>query len=291
VRCRFCAFSRDEGDPDAYVLTPEEILARVDEAHRLGATHIMLQGGLCRKTGLSYVREVFGRIKTAYPEMTIHSLTAPEIEYLARVESRSIEDVLETLKESGLGSLPGGGAEILSDPVRSLVSPNKINTAAWLAVHAAAHGLKIPSTATMVIGHRETIGDRIEHLAAIRNLQDRTGGFRSFITWIYHPGNTELGGKPTNAVDYLKTIALQRLFLDNIAHLQASWLSIGVAVAQVALHCGADDMGSIMLEENVVRATGHNFPPLKAEDMAKLIHSAGRQPAQRRTDFTILRTF
>ncbi|MBA4417033.1 MAG: dehypoxanthine futalosine cyclase [Syntrophus sp. (in: bacteria)] len=291
IRCAFCAFSRDEGDGDAFVLPVKEILERVKEAEKLGATQIMLQGGLYRKTGLSYITEVFRAIRDACPDMTIHSLSAPEIEYLSKIENKSLEEILNILRDSGLCSLPGGGAEILSDEVRTVVSPKKTKTSTWLKVHETAHHLGMASTATMVIGHREDLKHRVDHLSLIRNLQDRTGGFRSFITWIYHPGNTELGGEATTSADYLKTIAIERLFLDNIPHIQASWISIGRQVGQVALHAGADDLGSLMLEEKVVRATGHDFMAMERDEMINLIRSAGREPAHRRTDFSIIKRF
>ncbi len=291
IRCKFCAFSRNEKDEDAYVLSIDEILKRVKEAKKLGATQVMLQGGLYRKTGLSYITEVFRAIKERYPDITIHSLSAPEIEYLSKIENKSFEGILSILRNSGLNSLPGGGAEILSDEVKLVISPKKTKTDTWLRIHETAHSLGIASTATMVIGHKEKVKHRISHLACIRRLQDRTGGFRSFIPWIYHPGNTELGGRKTTSADYLRTVAIARLFLDNLKHVQASWISVGRTVGQVALHAGADDLGSLMLEENVVRATGYDFMSMKMDEMVYLIESSGREPAQRTTDFTIIRRF
>lgn len=291
VRCYFCAFSRDENEKDAYTLSPEEILLKVSEAKESGATQVMIQGGLNRKTNLSYLAKVFKSVKRNFPEITIHSLSAPEIEFLAKLEGISFKDVLQTLKDAGLDSLPGGGAEILVDDVRMTVSPKKTRTDAWLKIHEEAHRLGLRSTATMVIGHKETIKDRVTHLLRIRDLQDKTGGFMSFIPWIYHPGKTKLGGGKTTAADYLRTLSIARLFLDNIKHLQASWLTVGKAVGQMALHAGADDLGSLMLEENVVRSTGHQFVSLKVEEMIHLIKSSGRKPAQRLTDFSLARIF
>jgi len=291
VRCSFCAFSRDENDKDAYTLSLEEILSKVSEAKEFGATQVMIQGGLNRKTGLSYITKVFESIKKNFPKITIHSLSAPEIEFLSRLEGLSFRETLKILKEAGLSSLPGGGAEILVDDVRQVVSPKKTRTDVWLKIHEEAHKLGLPSTATMVIGHKENIKDRITHLLKIRDLQDKTGGFMSFIPWVYYPGKTKLGGRKTTAADYLKTLSLARLFLDNIKHIQASWLTVGKAVGQIALQAGADDLGSLMLEENVVRSTGHQVVSMKIEEMVHLIKSAGRKPAQRSTDFSIIRVF
>lgn len=291
VRCKFCAFSRDENASDAYVLTEEEILKKVEQAVNMGATQIMLQGGLYRKTDLEYITKIFSLIKYKFPDISIHSLTATEIDYFSKIHNLTIEEVLMKLKESGLSSLPGGGAEILVDRVRNVISPKKISSLKWLQIHEKAHLLGLKSTATMVIGHKETIEDRILHLERIRKLQDKTGGFLSFIPWIYYPGKTKLGGTKTTSADYLRTLAVARIFLDNIPHIQASWLTVGKKTAQIALYFGADDLGSIMLEENVVRATGHNAVRMAIDEMVNLIKAAERKPAQRRTDFTIVREF
>jgi cyclic dehypoxanthinyl futalosine synthase len=288
MRCAFCAFSRDEGDADAYVLTHDEVLERVREAADLGATQVMIQGGLYRKTGLSYVTELFRKLKTEFPHITNHSLSAAEIDYFARTEGLSLEETVRVLKEAGLDSLPGAGAEILNDEVRAVISPKKIGTQRWLDVHRAVHEAGLFSTATMVIGHVEAPKHRVAHLKALRDLQDETGGFRSFIPWIYLPGKTELGGTKATAAEYLRTIAVARLYLDNVPHVQASWLTVGRKVGQLALHAGADDLGSLMLEENVVRATGHDFVALRTDEMVSLIESAGFTAAQRRTDFSIV---
>lgn len=291
VRCKFCAFSRDEDDKDAFVLSTEEIVNKVREAVDLGATQVMLQGGLSSKTGLGYITDLFKELKRSFPQVIIHSLTAPEVEFLARLEGKSIEEVLRLLREAGLSSLPGGGAEILVDEIRLVVSPKKTTSRKWLEVHETAHKLGMPTTATMVIGHKEKLEHRILHLSLTRDLQDKTSGFRAFIPWIYYPGKTELGGKKTTSSDYLRTVAIARLFLDNIKHLQTSWLTIGKPVAQLTLHTGVDDMGSLMLEENVIRSTGYDFMSMKIEEMLHLICSSGLKPAQRATDYSILKTF
>lgn len=291
VRCKFCAFSRNEDDPDAYVLSEEEVLEKVAEAKALGATQVMLQGGLYRKTDLEYIKRIFRKIKESFPDITIHSLTATEIDYFARIHEKSVEQVLTELRESGLDSLPGGGAEILVERVRKKISPGKVSAERWIEIHRKAHLLGIRSTATMVIGHKEKPEDRVEHLRKIRDLQDETGGFMSFIPWIYYPGKTELGGKKTSSADYLRTLALARIFLDNVGHVQASWLTVGKKTAQLGLYFGADDLGSVMLEENVVRATGHEAVRMAVEEMVDLIRSAERLPAQRLTDFTVIKHF
>lgn len=291
VRCRFCAFSRNEDDPDAYVLTEVEVLEKVREAADLGATQVMLQGGLYRKTDLNYILRIFRLIKERFPQITIHSLTATEIDYFAKLHGLSYEAVLSRLKEAGLNSLPGGGAEILVDKVRKVISPKKISSSKWLEIHRTAHQLGMFSTATMVIGHKEAYEDRINHLKKIRDLQDQTGGFISFIPWIYHPGNTQLGGQKTTAADYLRTLAISRIYLDNIPHVQASWLTVGKKTAQIALEFGADDLGSIMLEENVVSSTGYQAVRMAVDEMVGLIKSTGKLPVQRLTDFTVVRTF
>lgn len=291
VRCKFCAFSRDEKDEDAYILSPEQILEKVEEAASRGATQIMLQGGLYRKADLDYIVKVFRMVKEKFPKITIHSLTATEIDYFSRLSGKSIEDVLKTLIDAGLDSLPGGGAEILVDRVRKVISPKKTMSERWLEIHKTAHKLGIQSTATMVIGHKETLEDRVEHLRKIRDLQDETGGFRSFIPWIYYPGNTQMGGEKTTSADYLRTLSISRIYLNNIPHIQASWLTVGKKTAQMALYFGADDLGSIMLEENVVRATGHDAVSLAIEEMVDLIRSAGRKPVQRLSDFTVIKEY
>lgn len=291
VRCKFCAFSRDENDADAYVLSKDEVLDKVREAVELGATQVMLQGGLYRKTDLNYMIEIFSAIKKNFPDLTVHSLTATEIDYFSKIHGLTVEEVIKSLKDSGLDSLPGGGAEILVDRVREVISPNKTSAKRWLEIHRTAHKMGLESTATMVIGHRETIEDRIEHLDQIRSLQDETGGFRSFIPWIYHPGKTELGGKKTTAADYLRNLAISRIYLDNIDHIQASWLTVGKKVAQMALHFGADDLGSIMLEENVVKATGHEAVAMAVDEMIELIRSSERLPVQRTSDFKEIKRY
>lgn len=288
-RCRFCAFYRSEGAPDAYVLSPEDILAKVADAAARGATQIMLQGGLNPALGLSWFEDVLRRIKKAHA-LSIHSLSPAEIHYLAGLEGLTYAAVISRLRDAGLGSLPGAGAEILTDRVRRRICPEKISGGAWLAVMEAAHRAGLKTTATMMLGSVETPRDRIEHLRLLRDLQDRTAGFRAFIPWTFKAGNTELGGEETSSLDYLRTLALSRIYLDNIVNIQGSWVTQGRDVGQMSLFFGANDLGSIMLEENVVRAAG-SAHAMTEDEMALLIARAGKRPAQRDTAYRILKTY
>lgn len=285
--CRFCAFYRSPGHPEGYVLTHERILEKVREAVELGATQIMLQGGLHPDLRLDYFEEMFCRIKSSFPVL-LHSLSAPEIVHLSSLEGLSIEDVLRRLKDAGLDSIPGGGAEILSDRVRARVSPHKCTTGQWLEVMRAAASLGMRATATMVFGMGEDLSDRCEHLALIRQLQDETGVFTAFIPWTFQPGNTRLGGTAVGGHDYLRTLAVSRLFLDNIPNVQASWVTQGTAIAQLALRFGANDIGSTMIEENVVAAAGVSHS-VSENELIALIHSLGFHAAQRDTMYNVLK--
>ncbi|MDI6631423.1 MAG: cyclic dehypoxanthinyl futalosine synthase [Thermoanaerobacteraceae bacterium] len=287
--CLFCAFYRREEDPEAYLLTHEEILAKIEELVAQGGTQVLIQGGLHPRLGLAYFTTLFRRIKAQFP-VHIHSLSPPEVVHLARLERLSVRDVLLELKASGLDSLPGGGAEILVNRVRQVVSPRKITWQEWVAVMVTAFELGLFGTATMMFGTVERPEDRVQHILRIREVQDKTGGFTAFIPWTYQPGNTALGGKPVPAVEYLRMLALSRLLLDNVRNLQASWVTQGAKVGQVALAFGANDFGGTMLEENVVRAAGASYrvPP---DEIRRVIRDAGFVPAQRTTDYRILRVF
>ncbi|QJW45671.1 dehypoxanthine futalosine cyclase [bacterium BFN5] len=287
--CRFCAFYRRQTHQDAYVLENEIILAKIRETIDAGGTQVMLQGGLHPELGLNYYLDLLILIKKNYP-ITIHSFSPAEVLHIARQSGLSITETLIRLKAAGLDSLPGGGAEILVDEVRQRVSPKKISAGDWLAVMEAAHHVGLESTATMVIGMGETYAHRIEHMEKIRALQEKTGGFRAFITWTFQPGNTELGGEKTSAWDYLKTLALTRLYLDNIKHIQGSWVTQGQNIGQLTLAFGANDLGSIMLEENVVRAAGTAYQ-MSIDKMVSIIRAAGKIPAQRDTEYTIIKRF
>ena len=288
--CRFCAFYTKQDAEDAYLLPLEEILAKVGETAAAGGTQVMIQGGIHPDLPLSYYEDMLRAIRSRYPSIVIHSFTATEILYFAEKEGLTVEDTLRRLQDAGLSSLPGGGAEILVDRVRKLIAPKKIMTADWLRVMRTAHKIGMESTATMVIGFGETMAERVEHMEHIRRLQEETGGFRAFITWTFQPGNTALGGEKTSSWDYMRTLALTRLYMDNVAHIQGSWVTQGERIGQLTLGFGADDLGSIMLEENVARAAGTRYN-MSIKKMIDLIHGAGREPAQRDTQYHVIRRF
>jgi len=288
-QCSFCAFYRPKGHPEAYILSQEEIERKVAETLELSGTQVMLQGGINPDLNIGYYTNMFKEIKKKF-NIRIHSLSPPEIVYIAESAGISISEALKELTKAGLDSLPGGGAEILVDRVRQRISPRKISSAKWLEVMEEAHKLGLKTTATMMIGTVETIEDRIDHLQKIRDLQDRTGGFLSFIPWTFQPGNTTLGGRPVSSLEYLRTLSLSRLFLDNFSNVQGSWVTQGKDIGQVCLSFGANDLGSIMIEENVVRAAGVSHR-ITVEGMVDLIKKAGRIPAQRDTEFNVLKIY
>lgn len=288
--CKFCAFFRRKESKDAYLLTIEEILQKVQETVDAGGTQVMIQGGLYPDLGLEYYENMLRSIREKFPSIVIHSFTATEIQYFAQQAGIFIEDCLKRLQYAGLSSLPGGGAEILVDEVRKRVSPKKIMTEDWLHVMETAHKIGMESTATMVIGFGETMAQRIEHMEKIRQLQDKTGGFRAFISWTFQPGNTELGGEKTSGWDYMRNLAVSRLYMDNIPHIQGSWVTQGERIGQLTLGFGGDDLGSIMLEENVVRAAGTAYE-MSINKMVDMIKGAGREAAQRDTKYNIIRRF
>ncbi len=288
--CKFCAFYKRKDEKGAYLLSYDTILEKVRETANAGGTQVMIQGGLHPDLDLEYYLKMLRLIKEAFPSIVIHSFTATEVLYFAKKAGLTVEETLKRLQEAGLASLPGGGAEILVDEVRSRISPNKISTEDWLRVHRTAHKIGMESTATMVIGFGETMRDRVAHMEHIRRLQEETGGFRAFITWTYQPGHTELGGERTSAWDYMRTLAVTRLYMDNVAHIQGSWVTQGERMGQLTLGFGADDLGSIMLEENVVRAAGTSYD-MSIQKMVRIIEGAGRTPAQRDTEYHILRSF
>lgn len=288
-RCRFCAFYREEEDPDAYVIDQAQLFQKIEEALELEATQLMIQGGLNPDLKVEFFEDMFRAIKQRY-DITIHSLTAPEIAYIARVSDLTTREVLQRLAEAGLDSLPGGGAEVLHDEVRSYISPNKIKSLEWLRIMEEAHDLGLKTTATMMMGSVDQVEHRLAHLQEIRKLQDRTGGFRAFIMWTYQPGNNQLMGSRVSSLEYLRMLALARLYLDNFEHIQGSWVTQGKQVGQLSMFFGADDLGSIMIEENVVRAAGLAYRMQKGE-MINLIRQAGKVPARRDTAYNILELF
>lgn len=287
--CKFCAFYRKEENSDTYVLSNEVIMEKIKETIEAGGTQIMLQGGLNPNLRLGYYVDLLKMIKSKY-NITIHSFSPAEIVHIAKQENMSVKAVLLSLHEAGLDSLPGGGAEILVDEIRYKISPKKITADQWLNVMEEAHKIGMKSTATMVIGFGETLEQRIEHMQKIKELQEKTGGFRAFITWTFQPGNTELGGKKTNAWEYLRTLAVTRIYLDNIKHIQGSWVTQGQETGQITLAFGANDLGSIMLEENVVRAAGTAYE-MSINKMVNLITASDKIPAQRDTEYNIIKKF
>ncbi len=287
--CKFCAFYRKEENSDTYVLSNEVIMEKIKETIEAGGTQIMLQGGLNPNLRLGYYVDLLKMIKSKY-NITIHSFSPAEIVHIAKQENMSVKAVLLSLHEAGLDSLPGGGAEILVDEIRYKISPKKITADQWLNVMEEAHKIGMKSTATMVIGFGETLEQRIEHMQKIKELQEKTGGFRAFITWTFQPGNTELGGKKTNAWEYLRTLAVTRIYLDNIEHIQGSWVTQGQETGQITLAFGANDLGSIMLEENVVRAAGTAYE-MSINKMVNLITASDKIPAQRDTEYNIIKKF
>jgi cyclic dehypoxanthinyl futalosine synthase len=288
--CRFCAFHCKPGAAEAYVLSQEEVDLKIEETIALGGTAIMMQGGLHPDLPITWYEDLFRSIKERF-DITIHSLSAPEIVHIAKVSGLTVPETLRRLKAAGLDSLPGGGAEILVDRIREQLAPGKANTREWLEVMREAHKQGIPGTATMMFGSVESLEDRVAHMRAIRDLQDETGGFRAFIPWSFQSGRTELQGttQAATAVEYLMTLAVSRLYLDNVPHIQASWVTQGLKIGQVALRFGADDLGSTMIEENVVTATGLTVQA-NEEDLVRAIKDAGFVPAQRRTDYTLVNT-
>ncbi len=286
-KCKFCAFYRSEDSPEAYVLAKEEIFRKIEETIAQGGTQILMQGGVHPDLGIEYFEDLFSSIKSRFT-IQIHSLSPAEITFIAKKANISIIDALKRLRTSGLDSIPGGGAEILVDRVRKKVSPNKIRWRQWAEVMKTAQKLGMPTTATMMFGSLETDKEIIEHLVRVRDVQDETEGFTAFIPWTYQPGNTELGGRPATAVEYLKTLALSRIMLDNFSNIQASWVTQGAKIAQIALEFGANDFGSTMIEENVVAAAGISFR-MTRQEIVILIADAGYTAAQRDTRYNVLR--
>jgi cyclic dehypoxanthinyl futalosine synthase len=276
--CRFCAFYRAPGAPDGYVLPWESLAEKLRELLAHGGSGVLLQGGLNPDLPLAYYEKLVGFIRGF--GLMVHGFSPPEIFFLARQNDLTVGEVIRRLIAAGLTSIPGGGAEILVDRVRRQVSPHKCTSSQWLEVMEAAHDEGLKTSATMMFGHLETREERVEHLLQIREVQDRTGGFTAFIPWTYQPGSTELAGQALGAVEYLRTLAVARLVLDNVPHLQVSWVTQGPKVAQVALKFGADDFGSTMLEENVVAATGVGFR-LTRDEIEALIRQAGYEPRVR----------
>jgi cyclic dehypoxanthinyl futalosine synthase len=277
--CKFCAYYRPPEHPEAYVISKASLGQKIRETLDLGGTQILLQGGLNPLLGLNDYLDMLRFIKTNFT-VHIHGFSPPEIAFIAENSGLSIEETLRSLIQAGLDSIPGGGAEILADDVRQRISPNKCTADTWLNVMEQAHGLGLKTTATMMFGHVETTGHIILHLMKIRDLQDRTRGFTAFIPWTFQPGNTKLPVSAATAVHYLRVLAVSRLVLDNVANIQASWVTQGEKIAQISLAFGANDLGSTMIEEKVVAAAGVDFK-LSMADMVRMITGAGYRAMQR----------
>ena len=295
VDCKFCAFFRHKKDNDSYVLKFDEIDQKIDELLEIGGTQILFQGGVHPNLKIDYYEELVNHIHTKYPQITIHGFSSIEIDFIAKVSKISILEVLKRLQAKGLSSIPGAGAEILSDRVRDIIAPKKMDTQEWLEVHRLAHSIGMKTTATMMFGTVETDEEIIEHWDLIRKLQDETGGFRAFIMWSFQGENTKLMGehpqiKPQSSNRYLRLLAVSRLYLDNFKNLQSSWVTQGSYIGQMALKFGANDLGSTMMEENVVKAAGASNR-MNQDEMIRLIKDIGEIPAKRDTAYNILERF
>jgi len=288
ARCRFCAFYRPVGSSEGYTLGFEEIFKKIDETIRLGGAQLLLQGGHNPDVPLKWYEDLFSAVKQRFPNFRLHALSPPEVIHISRLSQLPVPVVIERLIEAGLDSIPGGGAEILVDRVRRILNCyNKATADEWLDVMRHAHRAGLRTTATMMYGTVETADERLEHLFRLRDLQDETGGFTAFITWSYQPEHTELGGVEATGVEYVRTLALARLVLDNVDNLQASWVTQGGKVGQLSLAYGANDMGSVMIEENVVRAAGAEYC-MDEFEVVRNIENAGFTPKRRNMHYDIL---
>ena len=290
TQCKFCAFYRDETHPDAYVLSYTQIFRKVQELVDNSGTQLLMQGGLHPDLKIDWFEDLFRQLRHRFPSVQIHSLSPAEIVHIAKLSGISMIECLARLHSAGLQSLPGGGAEILVDAVRQEISPNKIGWQEWADVMREAHHNGMTTTATMMFGVSEQPEDIVEHLFRVRELQAEQGGFTAFIPWSYQPGNTALGGEQASGVEYLRVLALSRVILDNVSNIQASWVTQGSRMAQIALYFGANDLGGTMLEENVVAAAGVDFR-MNQQEIIDLAKSAGFVPARRTTAYDVLETY
>jgi cyclic dehypoxanthinyl futalosine synthase len=293
--CDFCAFYRSPGDRrEGYLLPKPVIFKKIEETLALGGTGVLMQGGHHPDLGIDFYEDLFRSIKERYA-IHLHALSPPEIQHISRRSKLTIPDTLTRLRDAGLDSIPGGGGEVLVDRVRDIIAPKKTKTADWLNVMRHAHRLGMSTTATMMYGHVETVAERVEHMRRIRELQDETRGFRAFISWTFQDDGNRLGAlvppaiRPTS-FDYLLTQAVSRIYLDNVDHIQSSWVTQGMKIGQVALEFGADDLGSIMIEENVVSAAGTTHRAT-TDDFVRTIRALGKTPVQRDTLYREVRVF
>lgn len=302
IGCDFCAFHCESGAAEAYVLSQDEILQKVQELVDLGGTQVLIQGGIHPDLQLDYYLNMIRAIHQKFPQIHIHSFSAIEMDELSKKSNVPLVTLFQMFKEAGLNSLPGGGAEILVERVRQLISPKKISSDRWLEVMEIAHQVGLKTTATMVFGHIESLEERVIHLIRLRELQDKTGGFRAFIPWSYVSpklksdfnmkcqSRTLSGVQPAGGDDYLRTVAISRLMLDNFDHIQSGWLTEGLKLGQIALAFGCDDMGGTLIEDKVLEPTGIEVHT-RREDLVRLIQDAGYVPVQRDTNYNIMRVF
>jgi len=285
--CNFCAFYRKSGDADAYILKREELYQKIEETIALGGDQILMQGGMHPSLKLEWYEELLSDLRSRYPSVNLHAFSPPEIWHFHKLNKLPLVEVLSRLKAAGLGSLPGGGGEILVDRVRKLLTKNKALTDEWLEVNRVWHQLGGRSSATMMFGHVETLAERIEHLDRIRQLQDETGGFTAFICWTMQPGHKMADFPAVGSFEYLRTQAIARLYLDNVRNIQSSWVTQGAKIGQLALFYGANDMGSLMIEENVVASAG-TVHYLTLEQIKSSIREAGWEPRQRNVFYQLV---
>lgn len=293
--CKFCAFRKKKGEPGAYELTVEEILRKIENYRRVnpGLTEVHIVGGLHPDWSYQHYIEIVKQVKRAFPEIHVKAYTAEEIKYIAEKGNRTVEETLKDLIEAGLGSMPGGGGEIFAREVREKLCPDKITAEEYLEIHKTAHRLGLKSNATMLFGHIESYADRVDHLIRLREAQDETGGFQTFIPLAFHPKNTEIpGANYTTGFDELKTIAVSRLMLDNFPHVKAYWIMLGEKVAQIALQFGADDIDGTVTEEDITQAAGARAGQyIPKERLVKLIREAGKIPVERDTLYNVLKIY
>ncbi len=288
--CKFCAFRREKGDPDAYELTIDQVLKKIEEFKGISEIHIV--SGLHPDWNYDYYVQLLKSIKESFPHIHIQAFTAEEIDHLSRISGKPIETVLSELIEAGLDSIPGGGAEIFNESLRKKLCPNKLSSEKYLKIHETAHKFGLKSNASILYGHIETYADRIDHLLRLRELQDKTGGFQAFMAFAYHPKNTQLGGNFTTGFDDLKMLSIARLMLDNFQHIRAFWIMLGEKLAQVSLHFGVNDLDGTVVEESITRSAGAetgSFMP--KERLIKLIKEAGKIPVERDTIYNVIKIY
>lgn len=287
VYCKFCAFYRTEKDAEGYVISREELDRKMQELADNGGVQVLLQGGHHPSLTIDWYLDTLSHLRERFPQVAIHGFSPPEFQHFAQTFKMPLREVIAKFKEAGLGSIPGGGGEILVDRVRQRIAPRKATTDQWLEVMDVAHSLGLTSSATMMFGHVETIEDRIEHLDRLRTQQDRSGGFTAFICWTFQSENTALKAPMVGSMEYLRTLALARLYLDNFDNLQSSWVTQGPKIGQISLEYGANDFGSVMMEENVVSSAGAHFR-LQKEEIRTIVREAGYEPRLRDTRYRLL---